>query len=328
MSRFTEYIKEVKPVLNQQKLRICGIDANGRVIEHAKFQKLVIHTNKSVEKYLEEIKELYKKIEQIQLDDIAPVVKNPFNMPVEVDDGIKAVIEDMAMALCITLSRDFFFVGSLAKPFGTTNNFFGKEEYIGTNDERKKYDLINKLYLKINEGGDWAPFEDGFSDIMCVRLVLKNEGDKPDEDIDVSLRIPKRAYRTVQELPELNTETMKYLVEDCNLYDLLRIPSTAEYNNYDTSVRTMIKDYNPSVNFWKDVDYKEKFIEELRNVFGFEVYEDGEDYVIKLKFEYLKHNTTVAFPAALILKEKLSIITYEITTKTSAEIIKYDLQIL
>ena len=53
----------------------------------------------------------------------------------------------------------------------------------------------------------------------------------------------------------------------------------------------------------------------------YDVYEDREDYVLKVKFDYLKHNTTVAFPAVVLVKDRASEIKYEITSQNSPNII-------
>ena len=44
-------------------------------------------------------------------------------------------------------------------------------------------------------------------------------------------------------------------------------------------------------------------------------------FIVKLKFDYLKHHTTAAFPAAVLLRAKPETIRYTITSKNSAEVI-------
>ena len=49
---------------------------------------------------------------------------------------------------------------------------------------------------------------------------------------------------------------------------------------------------------------------------------EGDDCIVKLKFDYIKHHTKVSFPAAILLKDTVTSIPYTITSKNSAEIIK------
>ena len=49
---------------------------------------------------------------------------------------------------------------------------------------------------------------------------------------------------------------------------------------------------------------------------------EGDECIIKLKFDYIKHHTAVSFPAAILLKDAVASIPYTIASKNSAEIIK------
>ena len=43
---------------------------------------------------------------------------------------------------------------------------------------------------------------------------------------------------------------------------------------------------------------------------------------VKLKLNYIKHNTTVAFPSVIFLKNKLLDIPYKITSKNNPDVIE------
>ena len=64
------------------------------------------------------------------------------------------------------------------------------------------------------------------------------------------------------------------------------------------------------------------FIDELNDVFCYSIYSSRENYIVKLKVDYIKHNTTVAFPSILFVKDKITEIPYKITSKNNPDVVK------
>ena len=56
-------------------------------------------------------------------------------------------------------------------------------------------------------------------------------------------------------------------------------------------------------------------------------FDEGEEYIVKLKFDYIKHNTTIAFPAIIFINESFKSIPYTITSKNSPEIVSGKIKI-
>ncbi len=52
-------------------------------------------------------------------------------------------------------------------------------------------------------------------------------------------------------------------------------------------------------------NYSENFTTELNNIFCYSVYSHGENYIVKLKADYIKHNTTVQLTDKKLLEAKL-----------------------
>ena len=69
-------------------------------------------------------------------------------------------------------------------------------------------------------------------------------------------------------------------------------------------------------------NYSDDFIEELNDVFCYSIYSNGENYIVKLKVDYIKHNTTVAFPSVLFIKDELTEIPYKITSKNNPDVVE------
>ena len=324
-ARYAGISVQSPPVKESAALSLFGIQENGKLSTAACFQKVVLQSEKNVNSLANEIRELYSAIQKIHINDIAPVVRGGLfpNRPVDIPEEMKIAIKTVADEWKISLKPDFFFLGSLSKPFDAAPSFLSAPKLDGTKEEIEKYNTINKLYRKIDELLRWLPVETGFENLMCVKLVLGNSGITPDEDIDVSLRIPKEAYLTTDDLPPLDLETKRFIVKDCDLSNMLGIASTAEYNDYDSTIAAIphAPHYSRTPGLWDQTDYDEEYSNELHEALGCEVYEDGDYYVVKTKFDYLKHNTKAAFPAITMLKKKVDVIHYQITSRSSAQII-------
>lgn len=324
MQAYKEYKSLPQESFSKARLFVRGITESGNLDDNAHFQTLRLNTAKDSENMVEEIRSLIHRISQIKIDAIAPIVRGLGSSRVEVSEGMKSAIDMMSELLEITLPSDFYFVGSLSEAFRTANNLLGARQYQGSKEEIEKFTLIEKLYIKIEELNEWLPVENAFRDIQCIKLALTNSGTAPDEDIDVTFRIPRKSYKAIQELPSLDEDTMEYIVRECNLSELLGIGRTAEYDDYDSTWKS--QNHTPVYSGYKDPfsrrDYNEEYLDELKDALWYDVYEDRDDYVLKVKFDYLKHNTTASFPAVVLVKDRASEIKYEITSKNSPNVIK------
>ena len=322
MQAYKEYKSSPQESFSKARLFVRGITESGNLDDNAHFQTLRLNTDKDSENMVEEIRSLIHRISQIKIDAIAPIVRGLGSSRVEVSEGMKSAIDMMSELLEITLPSDFYFVGSLSEAFRTANNLLGARQYQGSKEEIEKFTLIEKLYIKIEELNEWLPVENAFRDIQCIKLALTNSGTTPDEDIDVTFRIPQKAYKTIKELPSLDEDTMEYIVRECNLSELLGIGRTAEYDDYDSTWKS--QNHTPVYSGYKDPfsrrDYNEEYLDELKDALWYDVYEDRDDYVLKVKFDYLKHNTTAAFPAVVLVKDKGVEIRYEITSKNDPDV--------
>ena len=75
-------------------------------------------------------------------------------------------------------------------------------------------------------------------------------------------------------------------------------------------------------------DHSDDFESELADVFCYSCFDEGEKYIVKLKFDYIKHNTTIAFPSVIFIKEPFGAIPYTITSKNSPEVVSGEIIII
>ena len=171
--------------------------------------------------------------------------------------------------------------------------------------------------------------EKAFSNKRCLRLAIQNCGKAIDEDVEISFEIPQNALLTLEEFPPFENDEMGYLLNDCDMSVLFGINSTAEYIEYSESERNIPTTYTPRpVGLPGYVpNYSDDFIEELNDVFSYSIYSNGENYIVKLKVDYIKHNTTVAFPSVLFIKDELTEIPYKITSKNNPDVVEGVLQV-
>ena len=110
---------------------------------------------------------------------------------------------------------------------------------------------------------------------------------------------------------------------------LFGINSTADYIEYSESEKNGKIHYGTHLYGLPGYipDYSEDFIEELKDVFCYSIYSSENKYIIKLKVDYIKHNTTVAFPTVLFLKKEIGEIPYRITSKNNPDIVEGNLKI-
>ena len=103
------------------------------------------------------------------------------------------------------------------------------------------------------------------------------------------------------------------------------------YLDYDSSIVTSQRFSHhiatPSIFPGYSPDYSDDFISELSDVFCYSCFDEGKEYIVKIKFDYIKHNTTISFPSIIFIKEPFDAIPYTITSKNSPEIVSGEIKI-
>lgn len=328
--RVTEIQEERKPLLV-----LKSIDEFGKLKEKAIMQKFVPEAESTIEKYLEKIRQIYVDIAALKVG-IRKVsgegVLFAFRKPVEIDSDIKKLISDMASHLNIALEEEFFSLGNLLKDEITgAFTFGGGIKLDGTVEEKRKYRMILSIKEEISKLLEWAPVEKAFLDYNCIKLGLINDGTSIDKDIEITLKISKSSLITIEQFPEFDNQTQGYLLNTCNMYELFGIKSTAEYMDYKTSESPSKVKVGKISNMGLPgyvPDYGEDFVDELRDIFKYSTYLDQDKYIMKLKIDYIKHHTAIAFPSVIFLKDNPKVIEYSISSTNMTKILEGKLEVL
>ena len=328
LSMFFLSEKKVKEATSERisDLRLVGIDENGKLSEMASIYPFILNTDTTMSQYLDTIRIMYQEIAGMNVGKRTPINNTflaGFKSSVEIDDDEQEYIGAVAKHLELDLPENFFDLGNLSKDTFTSNPLSGPT-LNGTPEEKQKYRKIKKLHETISKALEWAPIEKAFSKRNCIRLAIQNCGKAIDEDVEITFEIPQDSLLTLDSFPRFNNDEMGYLLNDCDMSVLFGISSTAEYVNYAESERNRSNTYTPR-NYGLPgyvPNYSDDFIDEWNDVFCYSIYSDNDMFIIKLKVDYIKHNTTVAFPSILFVNDVIPEIPYKITSKNNPNIVE------
>ncbi len=328
LSMFFLSEKKVKEATSERvsELKLVGIDELGKLSEVAAVYPFAINTDTTMSQYLDTIRSMYQEIAGMDVGKrvaINNTLFGGFTRPLDIDDDEREYIAAVAKQLELDLPEHFFDLGNLGKDSFTSTPLTGPT-LKGTPEEKQKYRKIKKLHETITKAIEWAPIEKAFSNKKCIRLAVQNCGKAIDEDVEITFEISQNALLTLDCFPQFKNEEMGYLLNDCDMSVLFGIGSTAEYINYSESERSHSNTYTPR-NYGLPIyvpDYSDDFIDEWNDVFCYSIYPDNDKFIVKLKVDYIKHNTTVAFPSILFIDGALSEIPYKITSKNNPNVVE------
>ena len=325
-------ISEVKSE-RQSMLKLMGIDQNDKLIDNVPVQRFSPIVEHTVDEYKSIMRKMYSEIAEIcvvkrsesEIENIFPL---SFYKPVEIDEKDRKLLESIADALKINLAETFFDLGNLMQD-SISISICGSGAIKGSAEEKYKYQRIQDLIGTISDALAWAPIEKAFSDKRCIKFAVQNCGTAVDEDVEITINMPKDSLLTINEFPGFSNEEMGYLLNDCEMRTLFGILSTPDWLDYYSSQK--VKHHSPRMAKFtlpgQNPNYNEDFISELNSVFDYSIYETEKEYILKLKVDYIKHNTTVAFPSVIFIKESPKSIKYSITSKNSVSVIEGELAV-
>ena len=324
--------KKVKEatVERRSELKLLGIDEDGKLADDASVHPFVLNTEITMQKYIDTIRSLYHEIAGMNVGErifVSNAFFKGFTSPVDIDEEEREIITTVAEQLKLELPEDFFGLGNLNKD-SVSLNILGGPKLNGTPEEIRKYRQIQKLHETISKALEWAPVEKAFSGMRCLRLAVQNCGKAIDEDVEISFEISQKSLLTLNEFPKFDNTEMGYLLNNCKMNVLFGISSTAEYIEYSKSEKNRTHHFRAPYGLPGYVpNYSSDFIAELNDVFCYSIYPSGDNYIIKLKVDYIKHNTIVAFPSILFVKDEITEIPYKITSRNNPDVVKSVLNI-
>ena len=334
-AHLSKYFISKKSLVEAKKrfssLKLLGIDENKKLIDNPAIVVFKPYVKQSIEEYKAEIVKKIEEISYIHLKNYqggTSITSYSISLykPVEIEGNARDLITSISKAAEVELSSDFFDLGGLSRnsiPIGLLGS-----NLEGTEQEKDKYKKIQDLYNQILSFISWYPVEDAFKDMKCLKFALKNDGTEIDRDVEITLKFPKDTILKTKEFPCFDNETKGYLLNDCNMREVFGIPATQHYLDYDDSmlhprispiVSAKFPGYTP--------DYNDEFEEELQTVFYYSLFEDELNDILKVKVDYIKHNTVVAFPSVIFIKAQVDDIFYSISSQCNPKKIEGSLKV-
>lgn len=251
---------------------------------------------------------------------------------VEIDDDKKSVISKYCYRKSIEIDDDFWCLGNLKREIITTIiEYYVEENLQGTEEEKRKYDLLEELYLEIYEYQELFKFFSKVDEIPRLNCIISNVGTTFDEDIDIKIIIPQSCILKVNELPiprlscieEINEKDLMnamFCYKKTDSIDTYSDYAFQSYRQYDEF--TNMPQFGPESSTQKYEREKKKYISKLEDIFCYDYYDKGKNDVLVFNIKYLKQNTSMYLPSVLLFNRIPEYIEYEIRSKYSPEIIR------
>ncbi|HGD1071773.1 TPA: hypothetical protein ACG7WW_002024, partial [Streptococcus agalactiae] len=213
----------------------------------------------------------------------------------------------------------------LQLPFGSSGL-----SYYGTDEEKKRYSLLKKLYLSIKKYNEYNEYFGYIDNVKVMKLMISNLGNAFDEDIDIKLIIPKGYILKHKDLPYPGINIIEDLL-DMKFFDFIfSIQESDTVNRYeDSNVDKLnfrhVNRLSPILTKSIEDEYEDNkydYQNLLDNIFSYKQFENSDSDILIFDIKYLKHNSSMAFPSILMFKNIPEAIEYEITSKHIPEIIK------
>lgn len=308
----------------EPKLLLKGIDRYS-VSEKGICSKYYYDWGISIDELIAETKIIFNRIagytvSGISRFDMLPSIAT-FTMQkkAELPEGIIEYIKEFANILDISLPDNFFHLGDLYQD-SPTLQLVGNSgvKLYGTDDEKNKYRDLLSLYDKIEFLLARKTFEEAFDNLKSIQFILSNDGKAVDEDVDILMYFPEGAIIYPEDMPLIDEDIKKTIEKQVRFKYLLGISATSNYIEHTDSIQD-IQNASTGNGFssFFGKNYEEDYYDDLYDIFNYEFFEENGYSIVKLHIDYIKHNTSVAFPTPIFVKQELNSIKYKIRSRNS-----------
>ena len=253
----------------------------------------------------------------------------------DIPEEWKQVIIAFCNRFDVIIEEDFWNVGNLKISQSLVNPMLdGGSSLSGEDDEKSHYKEIRDIYWKIKELNEYRQYLGDLDSYKMVEFIVSNDGTTYDEDIDIKLIVPKGKIVKKKKLPIPGINIIDTLLEMQFVKSAFLIKATDEIDSYcgysamPTRFKyTFTNPLNPPSAREEYESSKTKYMDEINQLFCYELFEKEDCDVLTFHVNYLKHNTRMAFPSVLIFNDVPESIDYEMTSKHSPDVIKGKIEI-
>ena len=304
--------------------------SDGFEIKHIEEDILKDNNLKSKEK---EIRTLFNAISKIHVEETVTTFwsNNAMINNVIVEENVKKEITDCSKVFKITMNDDFFNLGNL------TETSFGLGRSInGTDEEKNKNDLINRLYEKIIIYKGLLNLKFKFNKVYYSELLVQNTGNKFDDEVHVALRIKRDDFVNFLDFPVPSEGIVKYITDEDYLDRWIKIKKHDSVDNYNCGKNFAPPIYPQAFNsglpgkiFLPEpkeyIDYYHEYIDYL--TYYDIIFRDGY-YIVKFVVNNINPNQMIFLPSRLFFTKDVKNIEYEINSKYNPKVKKGKIEII
>lgn len=308
------------------------------------YEKIIEEQKANVEtliKRINEIKIIIPKQDEVIVDNtptntllsaliqVPDMFKGKAIEKVTISTEIKNIITSFCEYEKYEINNDFFDIGNLElyeKMDFSGGMPYAKKYVKGTDEEELKYELINKLHKGIKKYVNIRNYINKVKDYSYLKLVLSNIGNMLDEDIIVTLYIPKGCLcskTTFNFKDEFSASLFNEIYEK-----ILTMKATPEIKIYEKSVLNGVAPTIPTPRLpnlspfgysYGGLSDKDEIIidaeDNVEEIFCYEELSNADYDVLRFETNKLIHNTKMFFPEVIIFKTIPNEIKYEIKSK-------------
>ena len=317
-------ISSEEPGLLHSELKVSGI-ASGSTANDVEIENFSFLGHPSDDEMLRAMDEIAYRIKSIQLPRKPSLGDSSYAITftgskVSIEEETKQLVSQFCQKRSIEADDCFFDLGDLRNSFFHASPF-GGQSLDGSDEEIEKYNLIVKLENAIYDYLRWTKYVSIFTGTKCVRLALVNDGQAPDRNIDVLLRIPREKYIDPFSFEQPPDWVNDYISYECNINELFSNPTGPclyQYPFSTTNTSSSLENQVSAFNFEDDNEYRNELVQAL----GYETHVDEDAVILGVHFPSIKQHTGIVFPSPIFVDESLETIEYEITADNSPEVIK------
>lgn len=274
---------------------------------------------------------IFNKVNKFKIDDIVDQEETKFNLTDEkksfysaflptalkIEESVQKQIESFAKVFKLKISNTFFDLGNLVSQLNgmKSNSILGivpEYKISGSKKSKEKYDLIEELNEKIMSTISWLKFLEETEKFGFIELAITEIGNISDEEIEVSIKMPKSNYVSedafpepaddiIAELNEKYTEKMfkPYYLEDIS--DFRGTPSSPSYSNI-SSISGLVKNDN-------------EIFDGPYNYIDYDVNYNNEFAILSFTIKNIKEKETMIFPGKILIRGEVNQLKYSIISK-------------
>ena len=246
----------------------------------------------------------------------------------DIIESNKEIIFDFIDNNAVELDSSWLEFGKIKKKPSLLSLFgSGKRSSNNPKVEIEEFNKVLWIIREMKELNEYYEYFEFLDNSKLLNLIIKNCGTRDDEDISITLYLPKGKVLLKDDLENPKENIIDDMIE---FTDYIFKPSGMHYvKNYPDYEKNHVND---TVNI-PDLQRNEglenlyrkklrKYLNRVSNLFLFKYSESEEFDVLTFHQSYLKNNEMNFFPCSLLFKDEVELIKYEITSKYSSKKIR------